>query len=424
MNDQTYIRILEKILKESDNLEEFSGVAAVGGFTGPLGAPVPKVGKPILKASKKKKKRKLSEADSNFKYMPKLDADKIKINQKNWRYEKEKDLIQNFESLLNSAHIEISNKQQTISAIQNLFNNSKEKNVSEIKSMIKQEMNELQFTTNVFSKLHEKLLQELVVVNKTTKEKLKNGKEDISEDDIKSAISKAYGQSAVDLFSKISLKEKPVSIIQYTKNKISNAYSYTINAFKILLSTIGIKTMFEEGGITGILKKIVKQYLGVDIDAISKEIDEIKNKMSNTYESAKQKFRNTLDYLSGNEDIKNSKEAIENISDESKQDLAQSSWDTFLVWDKYIIYILTAFAVINIISIYFIWRNSKTNIREALNNFLNDQISHASLDNELANILAKDAAIVVLNKYFEDKGKPLIESKFKYYKKPLSYYLL
>ena len=120
----------------------------------------------------------------------------------------------------------------------------------------------------------------------------------------------------------------------------------------------------------------------------------------------------------------NSKEAIENFSDESKQDLAQSSWDTFLVWDKYIIYILTAFAVINIISIYFIWRNSKTNIREALNNFLNDQISHASLDNELANILAKDAAIVVLNKYFEDKGKPLIESKFKYYKKPLSYYLL
>jgi len=56
MNDQTYIRILEKILKESDNLEEFSGVAAVGGFTGPLGAPVPDVGEPILKATKRKKK--------------------------------------------------------------------------------------------------------------------------------------------------------------------------------------------------------------------------------------------------------------------------------------------------------------------------------------------------------------------------------
>ena len=48
-----------------------------------------------------------------------------------------------------------------------------------------------------------------------------------------------------------------------------------------------------------------------------------------------------------------------------------------------------------------------SNIFNIINNFLNDQISHASLDNELANILAKDAVIVVLNKYFEDKGKPL-----------------
>ena len=102
----------------------------------------------------------------------------------------------------------------------------------------------------------------------------------------------------------------------------------------------------------------------------------------------------------------------------------QSTWDSFWVWDKYVVYILTAIAVINIISIYMIWRNSKTNKREALNHFIHDQIGQAYFDNELANILAKDAAIVVLNKYFEEKGRPLIENKFKYYKKPLTYHLL
>jgi hypothetical protein len=63
MNNEFMIKIFERILKESkeeelqeDDLNEFSGVGAIGGFTGPLGAPVPDVGEPILKATKRKKK--------------------------------------------------------------------------------------------------------------------------------------------------------------------------------------------------------------------------------------------------------------------------------------------------------------------------------------------------------------------------------
>jgi hypothetical protein len=429
MNKKLYVNVLQRLLeeKEDKSLEEFSGVAAVGGFTGPLGAPVPKVGSPILSAPKKKKKSKklkLTESDPNFRYSPKIDSDKIKINQKNWRYEKEKELLENFMSLLTSANIKMTNQKVIVDKMKEVFLKSQSQNVSQIKNFVKKEMEGLHFTTNVFSKLNEEILKELTIVNKTTKEKLKDGKEDISEDEIKQAISKAYGNSAVDIFSKISLKEKPVSVFQYAKDKISNAYSYTINAFKIILSSIGIKTMFEEGGIDGILKKVVKEYLGVDIDSIMNEIGNLKNKIASSYSTIKQKAKGAFDYITGNDTEEIAQKTSDAVSDESKQDLMQSTWDSFWVWDKYVVYILTAIAVINIISIYMIWRNSKTNKREALNHFIHDQIGQAYFDNELANILAKDAAIVVLNKYFEEKGRPLIENKFKYYKKPLTYHLL
>ena len=59
-------------------------------------------------------------------------------------------------------------------------------------------------------KINTNILESLGGENPFIKEKLKNGKADISEEDIKSAISNAYGQSAVDLFTKISLKEKRI----------------------------------------------------------------------------------------------------------------------------------------------------------------------------------------------------------------------
>lgn len=422
MNKLIYTSILQKLIDESDNLEEFSGVAVVGGFTGPLGAPVPKVGSPILNSPKKKKrkKRSLTETDANYRYLPKIDTNKIKINQKNWRYEKEKELFDNFMSLLTSANIKMTNQKKTVDNMESIFAMAKSKTPPEIKNLLKVGMEDLQFTTNIFSKLNEEILKELTIENKSTKEKLKSGKEDITEDDIKHAISKAYGQSAVNIFTKISLKKKSTSVLKDIKNKISNAYTYTVNAFKTILSALGIKMMFESGGIDGILKKVVKQYLGVDIDSILTEIEGLKKTIAESYSNIKQKAKGVFDYLSGNETT----DVAENIPDESKQDIMQSTWDSFWIWDKYVVYILTAIAVINIIGIYMTWRNSEINKREALNNFINDQISQAYFDNELANILAKDAAIVVLNKYFEEKGKPLIECKLKYYKKPLSYYLI
>jgi hypothetical protein len=67
MNENLILNILNRILKEADcskeieedeeKLEEFSGVGAVGGFTMPLGASAPDVGEPILKATKKKRRK-------------------------------------------------------------------------------------------------------------------------------------------------------------------------------------------------------------------------------------------------------------------------------------------------------------------------------------------------------------------------------
>jgi len=66
MNENLILNILNRILKESDyneieededKLEEFSGVGAVGGFTMPLGASAPDVGEPILKATKRKRRK-------------------------------------------------------------------------------------------------------------------------------------------------------------------------------------------------------------------------------------------------------------------------------------------------------------------------------------------------------------------------------
>ncbi len=58
MEEQIYFRVLQALIAEAKQLEEFSGVGAVGGFTGPLGADPPSVGEPILKAPSKKRKKK------------------------------------------------------------------------------------------------------------------------------------------------------------------------------------------------------------------------------------------------------------------------------------------------------------------------------------------------------------------------------
>ena len=55
MENQIYFKVLQRLIFEAKQLEEFSGVGAVGGFTGPLGADPPDVGEPILKAKKRKK---------------------------------------------------------------------------------------------------------------------------------------------------------------------------------------------------------------------------------------------------------------------------------------------------------------------------------------------------------------------------------
>jgi hypothetical protein len=56
MENQIYFKVLQRLIFEAKQLEEFSGVGAVGGFTGPLGADPPDVGEPILKATIKRKK--------------------------------------------------------------------------------------------------------------------------------------------------------------------------------------------------------------------------------------------------------------------------------------------------------------------------------------------------------------------------------
>jgi hypothetical protein len=55
MENQIYFKVLQRLIFEAKQLEEFSGVGAVGGFTGPLGTDPPDVGEPILKATKRKK---------------------------------------------------------------------------------------------------------------------------------------------------------------------------------------------------------------------------------------------------------------------------------------------------------------------------------------------------------------------------------
>lgn len=423
MNDQLLLNIYRSILKEAE-IQEFSAVGggAVGGYTPPMGYT-------IEKKRKKKKRSKLSEADSNIKYIPKVTG-KAEINQDKWRYNANQKLIENYTSLLSAANVMSVDQASMMKVMSNAFDSCLNLNPSEAKSILQSSVGRLKFKTNLFSTLRNELMQELVAINDTTSEKLQNQGADISEEDITQALSKVYGDSAVSLFKSLVLKEKALSKFEYVKTGIKNTYTYILNAFKSALYATGIYSLFEYGGITGLLKEALKGLTGIDINTISNKTQEIADSISSGYESAKTGVGNAINYVSqtigGSDVVNTAKDAIEKVPEVSKN-FMQTAWDNFWVWDKYIVGILAVFITINVIGIYMTWSRSRTNKREALNAFINDSLQQAEFDLSVANTLAKDAAIVVMNKYFESKGQTLIEGRQKYlqyYQKPLKYYLL
>jgi len=420
MNDQLLLKIYTNILRESE-LQEFStlGGGAITGFS----APAPYV---VEKKRKKKKANKLREADSNLKYIPKLTGN-VKINQDKWRYNSNQKLIENFNALLSSANVMPVDQASMMKVMSNTFDSCLNlNNPLDAKSLLQSSVGRLKFKTNLFSNLRNELMQELIAINSTTSGKLQNQGTDISEDDIMRALSTVYGESAASLFQSLILKEKAVSKFEYVKTGIKNTYSYILNSFKAALYATGIYNLFEFGGITGLLKEALKSLTGIDINAIANKTQEIADSISSGYESAKTGVGNAINYVTqtfGGSDIIDTTQKVA----EKVPEVSQTAWDNFWVWDKYIVGILAVFIVINVIGIYMTWSQSRTNKREALNAFINDSLQQGEFDLSVANTLAKDAAIVVMNKYFESKGQSLIEGRQKnlqYYQRPLKYYLL
>lgn len=400
MNDKTLLKIYEEILKESMTL----GGGAIGGFTAPAAPYL------ITKRPKKRKKKKvtthLKEMDSNFKYRPTLKKDAT-INKGNWRYNSNQDIFKNYFDLLNQANITIQNPTQSIKLIQQLLGRlSTQANINidaEIDAFF--ESNNITFTTNLFSSLRDKLLKELTFGSDSkTVNSVKNQNYNISLEQIKSLIARTYGSSAANLFSELTLKEVPLNTFSYIKKGVSNFFSYLMGAFKVLIYSTGIYKLFEYGGITGVLKEIVKNVLNIDIDSISKSIDAVSESVEKGIEVTKTGASNAINFVSQtffDKDIIDMSTAPvqQAIEQEQTQPYIFEAWDNFWIWDRTIIYLLSTFIIMNIISIYLVWRDAKTNTREALNAFLNDSIQQAQFDIEIARALAKDAMKLVLSEY-------------------------